>query len=366
MKVLFILDSLNRGGAEVLVLDVFRNALQHDLHLSLVTFKGGELEGLFRATSENIYNIPRKYSIDPRTILSLRKLMIKNQFSIIHTHQAIDAVYALLAGMGQRKKIVLSWHGYPKSRTLQKLLQWLASRVDINLTVSKSYQRNVLEQLNIRDSSKFRVLYNGVDDQKFRLREGILRKELGLHHNKLFGMVANFQPWKDQLTVCQALVSVLDRFPDLHFVFIGGESANYPELKQKCMECCSQTGIKDRVHFLGKRTDVEQVVADLDCFILSSFEDTFGIAAVEAMMANIPCICSDIEPLKEVTDNGKYSKIFKTGDATDLAHIMIQVLQEPEKLKTMTENAKVWALQNFSINTHIENLKKIYSEVCAE
>ncbi len=367
MKVLFLMDSLNRGGAEILALDIATNASKYDLEFILTTFKGGELEEDFKATGCEVNFIQRRFPLDLRTILILRKQIILNNISVIHTHQAVDALHAYLATIGTGVKNILSWHGSTTSRKNKLILRLLSTRIDANIAVSEGFKKRIAEEIDI-DTKDFQVVYNGVDFGKLTAPTRLLRNELKISDSdQLFGMVGNFYfEARDHYTVCKALPAFFQEIPNAKFVFVGNRSVEKPYLFDKCVEFCKENNILNKVFFLQKRADISNILRSLDVFVFSSFSDTFGIALVEAMIAGVPCICSDIEPLKEVTKEGKYAMLFSAGNEIELVEAMIVMAQNPYLQQKFSEAGQQWALENFSIEKHIDELKRVYQKVCAE
>jgi glycosyltransferase involved in cell wall biosynthesis len=194
-----------------------------------------------------------------------------------------------------------------------------------------------------------------------------LRAELKLAGNDLLlGMVGNFyaDARKDQLTICRALPAVFRRAPHAHFAFAGGHAGDgATRIHQACVDYCREQGIADRVHFLGKRADVADVLRALDIFVFSSRKDTFGVAVVEAMLRGVPAVVSDIGALLEVTGGGQFASVFRTGDADDLARRLVELIEDRERRARLAEGARGWAAAEFGIETHIANLLKLYKSL---
>jgi len=178
-------------------------------------------------------------------------------------------------------------------------------------------------------------------------------------------MVGNFKPvaQKDQLTVCKALPQLFVRIPRSRFVFVGARSEAAPQLFDDCIKLCREQNIADRVHFLGKRADIPGVLSSLDLFVLSSLREGAPISVIEAMMAGVPAVLSDIPALREISDDGKYALLFQTGDKDDLAAKLINLANDSPERSRLSSIAKQWALEQFGIETHIANLKKLYASL---
>lgn len=369
MKVLHLLDSINRGGAEILALDVCRNARKNGINLTFVTAKGGALENDFRAADVDFYRLNRRLPVDFNVVLKLRKIIKKHKIEVVHGHQPVDGLHLYLATVGLPVKRVLSFHGFITDAKNRRSAQILIPQMDANVVVSRALQNWLAERDELDTDKNFQVLYNGVDEKRLQPTTETgksLKEELGLNENAiLLGMIGNFyrDPRKDQLTVCRALPKVFTEFKNAHFVFAGGTEEGAEAKFQACADFCSENNIADRVHFLGGRSDVPDILAALDLFVFSSLHEGLPIAVNEAMLARVPIIISDIEPLLEASDDGKYAEVFHTKDALELSDKILKLLKSKDLRGDLANRAFEFARENFSIEAHLERLKNLYGEL---
>ncbi len=367
MKVLHILDTLQRGGVAMLMLDVCRNAAANNLELTLVATGGGDLEEDFRVSGIEFIRLRRRYPFDPLVVAKLREIIRQRNIQVVHAHQAVEALHAYFATRGTNVKRALSFHGCVFDARNKLALKFLIPRMNTNIAVSRAYLSRLKTEEGFNTSKNFRVVYNGVDMTRLpTTSRHRLRAELKLREDDmLLGMVGNFYPGvrKDQLTICRALPQTFAHTPNAHFVFVGGRSSIAPELQDDCVSYCRAQVIDGRVHFLGQRADVPDVLSALDIFVLSSTEDTFGIAVVEAMAMGLPVIVSDIPPLIEVTGNGEYALSFRAQDAEDLAQKLLSLINNPAARAQLGAKARAWASQQFGIDAYIARLIILYNEM---
>jgi glycosyltransferase involved in cell wall biosynthesis len=374
MRVLHLLDSLNRGGAETLCLDVCRHAHANGLDLTFAATGGGELEDDFRRSGADFVRLSRTLPLDLKLAGQLRELILEREIEVVHCHQAVEALHAYLAtrrssnsGNNKRRvKRVLSFHLCAADAKNRLALKFLAPRMDANVTVSRELLSCLEREGKFATGKNFHVVYNGVDASRLGATDGDLRAELKLTKSELLcGMVGNFYAdgRKDQLTVCRALPEVFARVPEAHFVFAGGHAEDAARIYEECVDYCREQGIAGRVHFLGTRPDVAGVLGALDLFVFSSRKDSFGVAVVEAMLAGVPAVVSDIGALLEVTNSGEYASVFRTGDANDLAQKIVALANDRERRRELADQARSWATREFGIETHIENLLKLYNSL---
>ena len=365
-----MLASLNRGGTEMLELDVCRNAHANHLDLLFVTTGGGDLEDDFRASGAEFMRMRRVLPFDPVLVGNLRRLIRREKIGVVHAHQPVDALHLWAATRGLALKRILTLHGWCTGWKNRMALKFLLPRMDARVFVTDDMRQAWDSEHGPRARRECLTVYNGVDFNRLEIdaAQNDFRKKMGWGSDvRLAGMIANFyaDQRKDPMTVCRALPSLFQRVPGAQFVFVGARAERAPRIHDECVNFCREHGISDRVHFLGKRTDVASILAALDVFVLSSRRDTFGIAAVEAMGLGVPAVLSDIGALREISGDGKSAVLFRTGDERDLAEKLTSLLLHREERLVIAASGKEWARSRFSIERHIAGLIALYDRLGA-
>lgn len=363
MKVLYLLDSLNRGGAEILMLDLCRNAKENGLDIALAAFGGGDLEGDFCASGVKIFRLRRRIPVDPVLVYRLRKIIDLHRIDIVHANQPVEGIHAYLAALGRKTKLVLSHHGFIPDEKNRRTAKFLLPRVAKNIYVSKALRAWYESQAHLDTGINHTVVHNGVDEKRLAYSGESLKHEMGLSQEAfLFGMIANFYaaPRKDQKTVCEAFLKNSSQLPNSHFIFVGGVEKGAEDKYAECVAICSRPELKGRVHFLGRRSDMPKILDSLDVFVLSSLHEGLSIAVIEAMLKKKPCVLSDIEPFLEASLNGKLASIFRTGSPEDLAAKLIEIAENADFRIRLTQRAFDHAVHNFSIEAYINRLRDLY------
>ena len=360
MKIIHLLDETNRGGAEILTLDVCRNARQNGLEMLLISMRSGDLEKEFENSGITYLKLNRKKLLDIKAIFELRKIIKKYEVKIIHSHIVVSAAYAYLASIGLNVKKILTHHGFSTNpKKIDDLWSnFLIPRLNMNIVVSNSFLERLLTDKGIKQRSNFRVIYNGIDKKKFDIKD---IKET--HSTIRLGMVGNFINNKDQITVCRALLEVKKTHPIFKFLFVGRRDEAFPEEYDTCYNYCKENGLLENVEFLGKRNDVLDILNSLDIFVFSSLNESFGIAPVEAMFLGLPVILSDIDVMREISMEGKYALLYEAGNDKELAEKIIKLMKDQTLRIKLGKESKEYVSQKFSIESHIKNLLKLYNEL---
>lgn len=362
MKVLHILDQVNRGGTETLVLDICRNAKINNLDLVFITCGKGDLFDEFKNSGVKFYYLPRKYPLDLNVIKELRKIIKEEEIKIIHTHVDVSLVHAILSSLGTKCKVVQTIHGFsdrksPKGKFDLRcyLIHLIGSYIlPVTFTVS-DYLRNELIKQGF-NKNRLKMLYNGIDFNKY---QGCQAKKNRNENLFVFGMVGNFNHVRNHRVLLEAFKKLIDEGYNVYLKLAGKG-----ELLESMQKYALTLGIKDKVEFLGSVSDISKFLSEIDCFVYSSRSDTFGLAVVEALYAGLPVIVSNNGPFPEITNNGKYAILFEANNVNSLYIKMKEIIANNNEYDIIKLDKIREIINNsFSINNHIKQLKLEYSKI---
>ncbi len=247
MKIAYLLGSLNRGGTEILLLDVFKNSSKVNYEFIGIHRKDGVLKNDFYVTVPSFFKLSPKFPFDLFYFYKLRKLLKKEQINVVHAQQYLDAFYAWFACLGTGIKIMLTFHGYDNTDLNKKnsLLAFIAKRMDKNIFVSQSQQNFYVEKYGL-DLEKQTVVYNGISFDKFD-KEYATPDFLCRNEEKALKMpmVGNFVDVRDHFTVCKFLKLLRDKNIQFDFYFVGGKNEKAPFLYSNCVQFCEENGLND-------------------------------------------------------------------------------------------------------------------------
>ena len=361
MKVAYLLGSLNRGGAETLVLDVFKNADKAIFAIVGIHRLGGVYEPDFYATKQKLYHIQPKRLGFIRYFLKLRRTLKAEDVTIAHAQMAIDAIYAKLATIGLPIKVILTFHGFDIGAGWStKLRNRLAIHCADKICFVSKYEQQYYEQ-RYPIGDKGVTVYNGIDFDKINRCTKNQAKEFKTKGPKLC-CVGSFGSTRSQIVLCKALGMLHERGVNPNFYFIGGKRKSEPYLYDECYEYYQKKGL-NHIHFLGVRNDVYELENTMDAFVYSTVKDTFSIATVEALAAGLPVIVNDWAVMKEITKDGQWATLFKTEDAEDCANKIEDLLHQLKERKAQAQGIAKEVRKEYSIEKHIERLTEIYNSI---
>lgn len=366
MKVAYLLGSLNRGGTETLLLDVFRNADKASFEMIGIHRKGGAYQDDFYATGPRMYQCTPKPFGFLRYLWQLRTLLLHEKVTIIHAQQSIDCVYAYIATLGTGIQVVETFHGYDFAASKRnKMIHALSIRwADAVCFVSKAQRDYYVEKYRIKHHEKLHVVYNGIDFDKFDVSYPIpdfLAKKL---KKVQLAMVGNFVHVRAQNVIVKSLDILRQQGVNtFDFYFVGRRHEKEPWRYDDCVKYCEEHGLTDCVHFVGGRGDVPAILQNIDAFVYSTAHDTFGIAVVEALSVGLPVVVNDWNVMREVTRDGEWATLYKSGNSEDCAMAMRELIENIDEAKKRAEKIAPKVRQTYSIEAHIQRIGEVYSSV---
>ena len=261
---------------------------------------------------------------------------------------------------------------------------WMTSRRDLGFKRKKAYDRIfrlvsgsctqcIANCRSIGDAivsrgeispGKVSVIFNGIDlddfDQKRNNTE--LRREICAGQDvPIVGMVANFNfDIKGQQFFVKAARRVVEKVPEARFVLAGDGP-----LRSTCEEEATVLGIRDKVHFLGERSDVSGILRNLTVSVLSSTSEGLSNVILESMAAAKPVVATDVGGNPELVENGITGHIVPPADPEALADGILRLLRSPDRAKVMGEAARVRVEKDFSVGRMVERHADLYASALA-
>ena len=377
-KVAYYIGGLNRGGTEVLILDVCRQAERMPFDLVIVYRSEGNLSDAFRSTNVPMYKIARKRSAIGY-LWAMRKWVLKEHIDILHAQTSLNTILACIFTLFTSAKVVKTNHGFDFADT-NLFYRWLVcSRCSRILNVSDYVKQYYLRKWHIKKTDKWGVVYNGIDFGK--IESAVKSEELRVNSKIKLAMVGNFVNVRSQIVIARAIARLdamrlepkaLDAahlaIPEFDFYFIGTRVEQEAALYDDCVKYCEEHQLSN-VHFLGSRGDVPSILKSIDGFVYSSARDTFGIAVLEAIVAGLPIVVNDWPVIQEVcnlglNDNNRAIRFFETENVEDCARKISELLKDIKNnhsaLEADCQLAAEAAKEKYSIQNHINNLNLVY------
>lgn len=285
---------------------------------------------------------------------------------LLHVHYAIPhATVAFLAKQilaeeGIRIPVITTLHGTDitlvgTERNFAPVVGFSINHSDGVTAVSEHLRKQTCEQLKIR--KEIEVIYNFIDFTRFsRTNKEHFRKAVAPNGEKILVHTSNFRKVKRIEDAILAFNKIQSELPSK--LLLVGDGPERPKLERMCREL----GLEDHVRFLGKQDAIEEILAIADLFIIPSENESFGLAALEAMACEVPVISSNAGGLPEVNIGGVTGFLADVGDHEMMAEKALLLLRDEEKLKEFRQNALQQA-KRFDISIILPKYEAYYQKV---
>lgn len=350
--ILFVIDSLNGGGAEKILLDLLRHLDRNSYEIDLMTIwnRGHYLDYLpdgisYYSLVKNPTNIGltkyinRIFEIGFKLLSSkiLHKLFIRKKY---------DVEVAFLEGASTKIVAGATCTKYAWVHTDMENNTWYEQFYKNFDEIKKAYRTfnkicHVSNSLLQAFERKFKitdtciVLYNPVDDNSI-IRKSLKKPEVILKHDAVaFVSVGRIEFQKGYDRLIQIVVNLKQKGYNFH-IYILGEGSQKQELQQKCIEL----KINDNVHFIGYYNNPYSIMKQADAFICSSRTEGFSTAVTEALVLGLPVVTTNCAGMDELLENGQFGIICENTDLA-LEEAMMTILNNPASLKTWKEKALI-------------------------
>lgn len=317
------------------------------------------------------------FDYQPYELVLTSKLVDVAKFAgldLLHVHYAIPHASAawmaqrILAAEGIELPFITTLHGTDitlvgRDPSFEPVITFSMERSDAVTTVSNSLRDDTYKHFPLKKPEDggpgIQVIPNFVCVDQYKHRPDLeLRRRFAPNGERILVHVSNFRPVKRVDDVVKMFIQLRERLPS-RLVLIGdGPERQRIETMCRGKEACSQ------IHFLGKMTQPEDVVASCDLFVLPSESESFGLAALEAMACGIPVVSSDTGGLPEVNIHGVSGLLNPVGDVDRMADNAFEILGDEERYQRYREGAFEQA-KRFDVRTVLPRYEALYEEVMA-
>ncbi|CAM1350579.1 glycosyltransferase [Tenacibaculum crassostreae] len=366
MKVIQIINSLNTGGAEKLLLDTIPLYRKEGIEMDVLVFWNNNHQFINALKALNCCRVivlkesdNYKDIYNPLNILKLRKFL-KN-YDIAHVHLFPAQYYTVIANLliGGKCKLIFTEHN-TTNRRIQKsyfkvIETFVYARYKKIVCISEEIH-NIYKQYIPKHLRKFNVINNGVNLNAI-LNAKPFQNKMDINSNikntnSIILQVSAFRAQKDQKT----LIRALGLLPKKFILLLVGEG----ETRKECELLVSELLLADRVFFLGQRMDIPQLLRTADIVVLSSKYEGMSLSSIEGMASGKPFIASDVPGLSDIVRGA--GVLFEEGNSQELAQNISRLIEDSSLYKEIVRSCQERA-ELFNIDRMISNHITLYKEV---
>jgi N-acetyl-alpha-D-glucosaminyl L-malate synthase BshA len=285
---------------------------------------------------------------------------------LLHVHYAIphaSAAYMakqILAKQGKKIPVITTLHGTDitlvgRDKTYSPVVTFSMEESDILTAVSDNLKAETYRNFDI--DKPIEVIYNFVDVKRFHKKPiSAFKKLIAPNGERIIVHASNFRKVKRVGDVIKIFQLIAKEIPAK--LILIGDGPERPELEATTRECAN----KDDIKFLGKQEQMEDLLPIADLFLLPSEYESFGLAALEAMAAEVPVISTNAGGLPEIIIDGDCGYMSNIGDVEDMAINALKILIDETVYQKFKTNALKQA-QRFGIENIVPQYEALYKRV---
>lgn len=327
LRILHTEAATSYGGQEYSIYKEMVAMRQRGHHLEAVCQPHAELGVRLRSAGFTVHALPmdglRGFQ---RAVGGIRRILRRTPFDVVNTHSRRDTVLAAIAARMAGTPLIVRTRHLAKPINSLYAYTWLAHRV---IAVSDFVRHQLLE----RGAAPERIgrVYSPVELPA--ADAGIcVRRELGLPSDALvIGCVAVMREDKGLTDLLDAFQRLGAKYPKAHLVLAGDGEPLLPQLRARAVGL----GLVDRIHFLGRREDIGNVMTAFDIFALPTRREALGTVFIEAAALGLPVIGGDVGGVPETMLPGVSGLLVPPRDAAALSVALDDLLSDPERRRAM-------------------------------
>lgn len=366
LSVCHVISGDTWAGAEVQAEGLIRGlGKRQDLRMSAIVLNEGRLANELRETGVAVCVIPENSNSFLQILGKARRFVNSQRVQIMHSHRYKENLLALLlAKMCGAPVTIRTQHGLPEpfkglKAARQTALLWLdrfCGRRWCDAVISVSAE--MMPELQRIYGPHPILVRNGIDTTRVRSalsREEAKRKLQIPEAVPLIGIVGRLEPIKRIDLFLQSSQVLAQQFPSAQFLIVGtGSMEEDLKLQAKSL------GMADRVHFLGHRSDIYDVLRALDVFVMCSDHEGLPMVLLEALWLGVPAVGRSVGGIKEVLGSDRCGITVSSSQPEEIAEACRRLLEDRALCKLLQRAGLNRIEEEFSIEQGVEEVARHY------
>jgi len=365
MLVLQLLSSGGIYGAEKMIVSLTKGLDRMGCHSIL-----GVLDNM-HVGSKDVINymqqqnlpvvvIPCKGKIDGSLVDKIRQHIRRYEIELVHSHSYKTDLYGYLAVRNTGIPILATSHFWTRRTISLRLYAYLDQLVlrRFNHVVAVSDEIAKEVAAGGVPPARVSVINNGIDLNAFQNAVPIGDAEYRVKSARIVGAVGRLVDQKGFDYLLRAIPRILERYPSTSF-HIAGDGTE----RRKLEALASELSISEQVHFMGARSDMPDVYASFDIFVLPSLNEGMPIALIEAMAASKPVVATRVAAVPKLVINGETGLLIEPRNPTALSDAICQLLENSALCERLGRSARTRVEQQFSSEVMAQRYLKLYRQL---
>lgn len=373
-NLLYVFDNMEFGGGERVFAQIINRLSGERYKIIVACLPTGAFIEKIEGNGAEINSVDMRNRFNPGVILQLSGLIKKEKVDIVHSQGARADFFARVAAKLASVPIVISTIPMPVEgfdvRPIRKLIYTAFNRfsecfVDRFIVVSDALEKMMIERHRIAPQRIVKI-YNGIEkdeyciaDEEIAHRRLRFRTKVNIGQDvAVIGIIGRLVWQKGFEYFIEAIPEVLKEYKQARFLLVGtGELEEELKVKSKKLK------LEEKAIFTGFMSDIKDVLASIDVFVIPSLREGLPVVLLEAMAMKKPIVATNIEGIAEILENGVSGLLVPPRNSKALAEAVINMLTYKEKALRMGISARMIVEERFGVDIMVQKVEEVYEEL---
>jgi Glycosyltransferase len=373
-NLLYVFDNIEFGGGERVFAQIINRLSGKKYKIMVACLPTGEFIEKIEGSGAQIKSVDMRNRFNPGVIWQLSSLIKREGVDIVHSQGARADFFARVAAKLAGAPVVVSTVPMPVEgfdvSPIRKLIYTVFNRfserfVDRFMVVSDALEKMMIETHRIEPQRVVKI-YNGIEEDEYCMadkeivnRSSYFRKEFGLEDDiPIVGVIGRLVWQKGFEYFIEAIPEVLKKFKEARFLLVGEG-----ELKDALAAKCKRLKLGDKIIFTGFRSDIKDILASIDVFVMPSLLEGLPMILLETMAMAKPIVATEIDGIKEILYNGEAGLLVPPKDPKALSDAIIDMLIHRDKAYQMGMAARKIVEGRFGVDVMVQKVEDVYEEL---
>lgn len=343
-NILFFARTMGLGGTENVVLQLCEIFKSKANKIVVCSCGGVNVSKLEKMGIQHI-TIPDIESKSPSVMLNVAKtlnsIVKKENISVIHTHHRMAAFY--VSALGLYKKCTFFNTSHNTFDNKKSLTRFAYNHTHL-IACGEMVKKNLVEQFDLAEN-QISVIHNAVKPFDQKIVEDPLIKKLHDEGCFVIGNIGRLAEQKGMEYYIESVPYVIKNHPEARFLIVGsGKDEN------KLKQLVENKGISNYVYFLGYRTDVQNIMNQIDLVVLSSLWEGLPLTPIEAFSVGKTVVATAVDGTPEIIKNEKNGMLVQAKNPIQIADKINYLIENPKKKESLEKNALITFINEFSFD----------------
>ena len=361
-------SSTGWSGQQIRILDEARGLMDRGHSVTVVCQPNSMIAKRAEEWNVPIVTTKMKGAFDIVGIRNLRAFMQEYKPQIVNTHSSRDSWTGLIAArLTGGITAVRTRHDHSPIKTSFDSRLLYCKLCDVVVTTGETIRQYVIQQTGSSPDRVFSIP-TGIDTRKFSPdnADGLtFRREIGVAERApLIGTAAVVMAVRGLSHFVEAASKIASKMPDARFVIVG-DASTPNNLKERLVEHIAELGMTDKLVLAGSRSDMPNVMAALDVFVLASLSEGLPRVISQAMAMKKPVVAANVGSIPEQVLDGQTGILVEKANSDQIADAVVKIMNDPALAKQMGENGRKLVVERFCVESMLDTTEALYSRLLA-